>query len=324
MDLNTFIVIITYNSADYIENCFDSINISCNRNCFLAVIDNNSRDGTEVKIQNFISSSGEFNENNFKFIKLNINIGFAAAVNFAVFNFLLKERAEPLQNIEYLVLLNPDIVLESGSISNLIKTFKLAKSGNSFETDKAIGVAGGLIYNYDKNKIQHTGGAFRDNFITYHLINPSSSKYLPGYVTGALFATKISYFVSLGGFDSGYRPVYFEELDYCLKIKKMGLSIIVNPEVKAKHYGAASIKKFSPNFYRYYHKNRIRCAILNLSLVLFFKKFFPAEIKWLKNEATQDQCKPLLYSYFLNFLFLPYNLIIRLKNYLRFNNLKFK
>ncbi|MBM3708795.1 MAG: glycosyltransferase family 2 protein [Actinobacteria bacterium] len=326
MDLNsfiTFIIIVTYNSSDFIEKCMDSLNINGSKNCFFAVIDNNSADDTEEKIKGFIKSY-KIGENNFKFIRLKRNIGFAAAVNCAVFNFLIKEKPELSEKIKYLVLLNPDIVIESNSISNLIGTFKLNSSSNLIKPGKAVGAAGGLIYEYNKSKIQHAGGAFKDNLITYHLLSTLGSIYQVSYVTGALFATEFSLFRNLGGFDSGYRPAYFEELDYCIKIKRIGFSIMVNTEVLAKHYGAASVKKFSPKFFKYYHKNRIRCAILHLSLPVLFKKFLPAELKWLKNKATKDQYISLLYSYFLNFLFLPYNLIIRLENYLKFCKLKSK
>ena len=51
---------------------------------FLVVLDNNSRDLTINKINKFVSSSKKLNNANFKLIKLNKNIGFAAAVNHVV------------------------------------------------------------------------------------------------------------------------------------------------------------------------------------------------------------------------------------------------
>ena len=336
MNLNTFMVIVTYNSSDFIEKCLNSIDNPKNRNYFLAVIDNNSKDNTAVKVQSFVRSSDKLSNDNFKFIKLKRNIGFASAVNYAVFNFLIKQKAELFKDFRYLLLLNPDVILEKQSIYNLLETFKWGSSnrGNSSNSsnsslnkpDNRVGAAGGLIYEYDKSKIQHAGGAFKDNLITYHLITPPRPDpiYQVSYATGAFFATELSLFKNLGGFDSGYRPAYFEELDYCFKIQKMGFNVAVNTEAKAMHYGTASVKKFSSDFYRYYHKNRIRCAVLNMSLPYLLKKFIPAELKWLKNEATKDQYISLLYSYFLNFLFLPYNLIVKIKNHLRFYVLKLK
>jgi hypothetical protein len=93
------------------------------------------------------------------------------------------------------------------------------------------------------------------------------------------------------------------------------LGSIVSKNVVARHFEGASVRKFSRNFYKYYHKNRIRCAVLNSTCRSFFTIFIPAEVKWVKNAATRDQVSAIVLSYFLNFLFLPYNLIIRLKNY---------
>ncbi|MBM3707881.1 MAG: glycosyltransferase family 2 protein [Actinobacteria bacterium] len=320
MDLNgftVFIIVVTYNSSNFIEKCLDSLNINGNKNCFFVIIDNNSADDTEDKICGFIKSY-KIGESNFKFIRLKRNTGFAAAVNYAVFNFLIKEKPDISEKIKYLILINPDIIVEDNSISDLVKTFESGGAGNLAAAGKPVGVAGGLIYEYDRNEIQHAGGDFKSNLITYHMLNKMGQIYSVSYVTGALFATEFSLFKNLRGFDSGYRPAYFEELDYCFKVNKMGYIVAVNTEATARHYGAASVKKFSPEFFKYYHKNRIRCAIMHLSLAALFRKFLPAELKWLKNESTKEQYIYLLYSYFLNFLFLPYNLIIRFKNYLEF------
>ena len=48
------------------------------------------------------------------------------------------------------------------------------------------------------------------------------------YVTGAFFATVFSLFRDSGGFDRGYRPVYFEELDYCLRLREAGWKVVSN------------------------------------------------------------------------------------------------
>ncbi|MCJ7665170.1 MAG: glycosyltransferase, partial [Actinobacteria bacterium] len=144
------------------------------------------------------------------------------------------------------------------------------------------------------------------------------------YVTGAFFATRFSLFKAAGGFDRGYRPVYFEELDYCLKLKEAGWRIVSNPGARCRHFEGASVKKFSPRFYRYYHKNRIRCAVINLDIPEFIRFFIPAELKWLIHSATRDQTRPILYAYFMNKLLLLYNLGIKIKNYFILNRIELK
>ena len=199
---------------------------------------------------------------------------------------------------------------------------------------------GGIIFDYAGKSIQHAGGNFKDNFLTFHSRQGEAAPDIaapyrvhsngPGvfleeaqYVTGALFATKLEYFRSLGGFDPGYKPLYFEELDYCLKLKKLSLKIFVSPNSIARHFEGGSVKIFSSKFYKYYHKNRIRCAIINYSCRDFFKLFIREELKWLKTAAAKEQSRALLYAYFYNLLFLACNLIVKIRNYLIMSKLIF-
>jgi len=341
MEINTLIIVVTFNSQSFIEKCLESIISSSFHRWFLVVLDNNSRDLTVNKINKFVNSTKELNGTNFKLIKLNANIGFAAAVNHVVFNFLPKGQI----HLKYLVLLNPDLCLSGPALSNLIVPFEKTPGKDSEKDDKKdskrnAGAVGGIIYDYMGKSIQHAGGNYRDNFLTFHsrqgellpdmslshkTDSMNSEMFLEEvqYVTGALFATKLEYFKSLGGFDSGYRPLYFEELDYCLKLKKLSLKIFVNPGSTARHFEGGSIEKFSSRFYKYYHKNRIRCAIINYNCRDFFKLFIREELRWFKTAAAKEQSRELLYAYFYNFLFLICNLIIKIRNYLIISKLRF-
>lgn len=372
MDNKSLIVIVTYNSQDFIENCLQSIIRLSYKDWFLVVIDNNSSDSTVKNIRDFRNASIELSSNNFKLITLKKNIGFSGAVNYAVFNFISGKKKSLEEELGFLILLNPDIYLNRDALQKLISTFKITKDRSL--PPVSIGAAGGLILDYKKDTIQHLGGRVSPNFITSHVgygrryedlkggyrnkgevqnigqknvqkirqeikQGIEGKNYKPGlenaqntmdsikdidYVTGAFFATEFKLFKSMGGFDSGYRPAYFEELDYCLKIRRSGWRVVVNYDSIARHFEGASVEKFSRNFYRYYHKNRIRCAIINLGFLNFLKKFFPSELNWLRNKVTSDQIFPIFYAYFINFVFLPYNLIIKLKNHLILNKLELK
>ena len=340
MEINTLIIIVTFNSEAFIEKCLGSIMSSSFNRWFLVVLDNNSRDLTINKVNQFVSSSKKLNSANFKLIKLNKNIGFAAAVNHVVHlqnQRKLIGKPEPAMQIEYLILLNPDLCLEETALNNLIMPFEK----NPYKDSKRnAGAVGGIIFDYAGKSIQHAGGNFKDNFLTFHsrqgdvasdmaipywMHSKDSVVFLEEaqYVTGALFATKLEYFRSLGGFDPGYKPLYFEELDYCLKLKKLSLKIFVSPNSTARHFEGGSVEKFSSKFYKYYHKNRIRCAIINYSCRDFFKLFIKEELRWLKTAAAKEQNRALLYAYFYNLLFLACNLIVKIRNYLIISKLIF-
>jgi len=350
MNNKSLIIVVTYNSQEFIESCLCSIINQNYKDWFLLVIDNASSDNTVARIREFRNMYPEINASNFKLIVLKRNIGFAAAVNYAVFNFIVGKKRDIEKHLEFLILLNPDVYLNCDAFKKIISSFKITNRKN--EKNKKgllpgkIGAAGGLILNYKGNLIQHLGGKINDNFITSHLnfgkdyselkremklkkakgdnLNPASKIIDVDYITGAFFATEFKLFKSIGGFDTGYCPVYFEELDYCLKVRRIKKRVVVNYDSVARHFEGASVIKFSRNFYKFYHKNRIRCAVINLGFLDFFKKFFKAELYWIKNKATGDQVFPLFYAYFKNFLFLPYNLIIKLKNHLILSKLELK
>jgi len=406
MNAESLIVIVSYNSENFIENCLKSILEQDYKNWFLVVVDNNSKDETISKIKEFRNLSPKISSHNFKLITLKKNIGFSAAINYAVFEFILKKKKELEKELKYLVLINPDVYLSGDALKNLILPFETEsfRTGNrgdvkissedsaniaddteniSYLQEQEIGVAGGLILDYEKDTIQHLGGRVSSNFITSHIgygmryedlqdkyrnleksqkiiqnteqdtelntgkevshgssgkeykeyadkegaknnLNIKENLKEVDYVTGALFATPLWIFKKIGGFDSGYRPAYYEELDYCIKIKRTGRKVVVNPYCVARHFEGASVKKFSKRFYKHYHKNRIRCAIINMSFFNFSREFFKEEFKWYRIKATKDQFTPLLYAYFLNFLFLPYNLTVKVKNYLTLRKLMLK
>jgi GT2 family glycosyltransferase len=327
MDNKSLIVIVTYNSQDFIYDCLKSIASQTFDMWQLIVIDNNSSDGTVDKIREFRNQTTRLDNNNFRLVKLKKNIGFSGAVNYSV------SRIAPLISpgpFEFLILLNPDIWLFPDALEKLVSTFDPSMPGGGPD----IGAAGGLILEYDRDIVQHRTGKITENFITYHEgtgeDHDASSGNLDDlliesdYVTGAFFATRFSLFSDLGGFDRGYRPVYFEELDYCLKLSEAGWRIVSNQQAVCRHFEGASVKSFSGRFYRHYHKNRLRCALLNMDILEIFRIFLPAEIRWLASSATRDQAVPLLYAYIINLVFLLYNLVQKIKNYFILNRIELK
>ncbi len=350
MEDKSLIVIVTYNSGNFIEDCLTSIAEQDHRNWRLVVIDNDSSDDTVHRIRHLRNQTTAFNAENFKLIILRKNIGFARAVNHAVFGSIGagsgRKKIKNSADFDYLILLNPDIYLLPGALKNLTATFK-------GEGRSTIGACGGLILDYKKDVVQHLSGKITPNFITYHdgagmslsdidrrgtaAFNGNKGPFGTGttgrssgeiheadYVTGAFFATRASLFTGAGGFDRGYRPVYFEELDYCLKLKEAGWQVVSNMRARCRHFEGASIKKFSSRFYRHYHKNRIRCAIINLDTLEFIRFFIPSELRWLVRKATKDQALPVLYAYFINTLLLLYNLGVKIKNYFILNKIELK
>lgn len=231
MNIKSLIVIVTYNSQDFIESCLRSIVGQNYKDWFLLVIDNASSDNTITEIREFRNISTEITSSNFKFVTLKKNIGFSGAVNQAVFNYIKKIKNSTGQP-EFLILLNPDIYLKRDALKKIISTFKLTERES--KPSNRIGVAGGLILDYKKDVVQHSGGKIKDNFITFHMDSGKSYSNLKmemkvekdagivvsrinnvkdaDYVTGAFFTTEFGLFRSMGGFDAGYRRPILKSL----------------------------------------------------------------------------------------------------------------
>ena len=306
------VVIVTYNSSDFIESCLRSLVPLLKDRYDCIILDNASRDGTAGKVEKLLE---ELDSRDTRLIRSPKNLGFAGGIDRIVFGL---DKPDIYGN---LILLNPDVLLQEDTLDELTRPL----------SERDIFVAGGLILEMDRNgnrddaTIQQAGGVIGDNYITRHLYSKKSygtfkkeakkekPYYETDYASGALLATKMDIFIDLGGFDTGYRPAYFEELDYCLLIRSLGGKTVINPASKAWHYQGSSVESYSKRFYEYYHKNRIRCAIINLGIRGFFNTFLPEERDWLKVSATSDQRWPLFYAYFLNLLFLPYNLAVKIR-----------
>lgn len=323
----SLIIIVSYNSQDFISRCLASVVSQSFGGGHMAVIDNNSSDGTVRQVRDFRNSSTKISPENFSFLRLKKNLGYSGAINYFVF----KRLAGRGHDFSRIIFLNPDLYLKEDALENLLMPLG---------QNKRIGACGGLVLDYDSDTIQHLGGLISPNFITSHIGKGKNYdelkeeyKHKPDnileavrnvdYVTGAMLATDFSLFKKIGGFDTGYRPAYYEELDYCLKLKAAGYRVVVNPLCLARHAEASSSRKFSHQFYKLYHKNRIRCAVINSKVSHYFKLLVD-EINWARKEATRDQYVPLAYSYMLNFIFAPLNLGKKLKNYLILNKLQLK
>jgi len=58
-------------------------------------------------------------------------------------------------------------------------------------------------------------------------------------VTGACMMTRRSVFEELGGFD-GNLPIAFNDIDFCLRVRELGLLIVYTPLAELVHYESKS------------------------------------------------------------------------------------
>jgi len=231
----TSIIIVTYESEKTIEKLLTSLQKTLTKGAYeVIIVDNNSQDKTLEKVKRF------------SFVEVvthNKNTGFAFACHSGA------KRAKG----EYLLFLNPDIMLKEDILKPVIPLFE----------DTTIGVVGIKIKNFDST-IQPSIRRF-PTLISQLLIAlkvPHISKRLPylrsyyafdfdytkesdvDQVMGAVFFTSRTLWDSIGGFDKRFF-IWFEEIDYCYQVKKLGYRVLYTPNTFVQHIGGDSFSQVS-------------------------------------------------------------------------------
>lgn len=221
------IIIVSFNTRTLTEKCVKSI-ISSNLkvNYEIIVVDNGSKNGTAKALKKF----------DIKVIENKENLGFAKANNQGI----------RTAKGEYFLLLNSDTEVKDGSIDKL---YEFAISS------KDAGVVGPRLLNPD-GSIQHSVsnlptilGAimaywFGDK-VKYEKYAPSIVTKVPAVMGAAFLITPLA-IKKVGLLDERYF-MYYEDLDYCRRVRKSGLSIYYLPASEIIHHHGFSGRNLLPD-----------------------------------------------------------------------------
>jgi O-antigen biosynthesis protein len=215
------IILILYNRAELTLSCVHSLLNQNFTDYEVIIVDNCSSDRTKELLEKI---------NNAKIILNAENKHFLLAAN----------QASQIATGEYLLFLNNDAQILGDSINAAVQTIS---------SDTQIGAVGGRIILPD-GTLQEAGSIiWQDGSCLGYGRgdNPEASQYMfkreVDYCSGAFLLTPRALFTQLGSFDLAYRPAYYEETDYCVKIHKAGKKIIYDPNVTILHYEFASSEK---------------------------------------------------------------------------------
>jgi GT2 family glycosyltransferase len=214
------IIIVLYNRVELTFQCLLSILASklCANSYEVVIVDNKSSDKTPLLMEQI---------EGVKIIKNDNNIHFLLAAN----------QASKVAKGEYLLFLNSDAQVFPDAIGSALNTIK---------KDPAIGVVGGKIILLD-GKLQEAGSIiWRDGSCKGYGRgdDPCHSSYMfereVDYCSGAFLLTPRKLFIDNNRFDESFKPAYYEEVDYCFRLKQQGYKIIYSPDAVIKHYEFAS------------------------------------------------------------------------------------
>jgi GT2 family glycosyltransferase len=222
-------VIVTYNSQGEIGPCLDSV---MGRVESVIVVDNASSDGTlaEVRKRPFaalVANAG--------------NRGFAAAVNQAIQTL----------DTPYILLLNPDAVLQTG-LEELAGA--CAEVGVGAAAGKLTGSQGRPQTGFSVRRFP-TPLALSFEALGLNRIwpgNPVNRRYrcldldleVPADVeqpAGAFLMIRRQVWQAVGGFDEGFYPIWFEDVDFLRRARSAGFRVRYVPGAVARHSGGHSV-----------------------------------------------------------------------------------
>jgi GT2 family glycosyltransferase len=217
------ILIVAYNQAELTFRCLQSLIESTPHDAEVIIVDNGSYDETQDLLNQIEGAHVIRNEENLHFIG-----GANQAANQA--------------RGEYILFLNNDTQLLLGSIQSALKSIGStpdvgAVGAKLILPDGSLQEAGGIIWN-DGSCIAYGRGD-----------NPFASQYMfmrdVDYCSAAFLLTKRKTFFDLGGFDEAYKPAYYEDADYCLKLWENKMRVVYDPNAAVIHYefGSSVIKE---------------------------------------------------------------------------------
>jgi GT2 family glycosyltransferase len=221
------IVIVNWNSCDYVRECLKSIRATCDGTMpQVVVVDGGSFDGcAEMIIAEFPDVEFVQSQENIGFGRSN-NLGFESAAG------------------EMVLLLNPDTELRPGALEALTA---------ALENQPQAGLIGARLLNTDGtlqlSAVQHLPTPFRSAVTDcdwarrrwWRLRGPRENgpPVEVEAVSGACMLLRSEVFRSLGGFDSRYF-MYAEDMDLCCRVRRMGLRVYHAPQSVIVHHGGGS------------------------------------------------------------------------------------
>jgi GT2 family glycosyltransferase len=253
-----YVLILNWNGRKITIDCVASVLKSDYPNFKVVVIDNGSEDTSVSALRKTFGGRIEILENR-------RNLGYALGFNVGLKHGFVQHSAE------YCLIMNNDTVIDSRSISELVKVFK---------TSGDIGFVTGKVYYYDSPTIIQTVGKKEDpiRWNGGHIGNGEEDNGQYDEKCERYFADDIYMLVSrkLYRDTGGYDPTFFlqgEDYDWQARAKKMGYRIMYTPYAKLWHKESMTIGKTSA-LKAYYDARNPMLVILLHKPVRFFKRYF--------------------------------------------------
>ena len=241
------IVIVNYNTEKLLRSCLKSVYAGANGTPLdIWVVDNSSRDSSVAMLKSLFPMV--------KVIQNPSNVGFSRANNVVISQ----------SRSDYVLLLNPDTLIIGDAIERVVKFMK---------EHPEVGIAGCKVLNRDGTLQLACRRSIPTPEVAFYRLTGLSklfprsrvmAKYNMTYespdqthevdaVSGAFLMIRRKVVEEIGPLDERFF-MYGEELDWCLRTKRAGWSVMYYPEAQIVHYKGESTKynsrKAAIEFYR--------------------------------------------------------------------------
>jgi GT2 family glycosyltransferase len=212
------VLLVLFNRAELTLACLRSLVENHSERIEVIIADNNSQDETPLLLDRL---------RGVRIIRNAENQHFLLAVN---------QIAKQARG-DYLLILNNDAQVLPGTLHSALNTIRNARD---------IGAVGGRIILLD-GTLQEAGSIiWRDGSCLGYGRgdNPFSPMYMfrrdVDYCSAAFLLTPRQVWEDLGGFDERFKPAYYEETDYCTRLRERRLRVVYEPNAILLHYEFAS------------------------------------------------------------------------------------
>ncbi|MDO4449461.1 MAG: glycosyltransferase family 2 protein [Moraxella sp.] len=276
------ILIVNYNTEKFICDLLLSLeNQTFHKSDYEIIIVNNIQNS---KLDEMIKNHCFEDKFNLRIINSDDNIGFGRAMNLGF----------RCAKGEHVLLMNPDIKMRQDDyLQNLLN---FAHKNNNY------GIISTRVLDDNNNDTS-----------TYYSYEFGQTLGFDGQICwfqGSLLLIRHEIFKQLDGFDDDFF-MYCEDVDLCLRVKKLGLDLLKNDDLEVYHFGGASEPNHNYDYYLRYYKSRFLFAkkhyqddifadlidkfyqktrsriVFYQILSLMFKKY---QRHYLKNKVTYDIC----------------------------------
>jgi len=256
------IQIVNFRSREYLPACLFSVRENLpNEVASEILVINNDPEPLDDDFSESVLENGE-------------NIGFGRAHNLGC------EKASG----EYMLFLNPDTRILPGALAAMFELFA---------EDEKLGVVGPMLLDSTGNiQPECFGGrktpvsTIREKFFLRRKSRfPREGELLEvDWVSGGALMVRRNVFEQAGKFDENYF-MYFEDVDLCLQVKKLGYKIAVNPLAKIFHEGGKSFESEREKKKLYYASQdyylRKNFGLISASLVKFMRLPYYVKNVWI-------------------------------------------